>query len=167
MPAGSGDLDILDAGRGTPDDLHAIDDRIRGKAVLVEHEYMFAADHMHRMKKFEAARQLGAAALIVINPDPTSGFVALDQMVRKAATKTGITVQTYAPLLKNSDHYNFAAKGIPALRLIAGFGEPDSKLKCVLTEADDRGLCDAEEIRVAISLVRKMVYLSRNEMARM
>ena len=40
------------------------------------------------------------------------------------------------PLMANTDHYNFAFHGIPAVRLLAGFDEPDSNLRYVLTPAD-------------------------------
>jgi len=38
----------------------------------------------------------------------------------------------------NSDHYNFARHGIPALRLVAGFDRPDSNIKHILTRGDTR-----------------------------
>src|SRR5690554_943644 len=35
-------LEIIDAGRGTPEELEAFGDRLKGKAVIVTHEYMFS-----------------------------------------------------------------------------------------------------------------------------
>lgn len=40
--------------------------------------------------------------------------------------------------MENSDHANFAAHGIPALRLVAGFDDPGCNLRHVLTAADTR-----------------------------
>src|SRR5690606_4166171 len=50
----------------------------------------------------------------------TSEFPALDDFVRAATRAVGIPVATHRPMMSNSDHYNFAQHGIPALRLVAG-----------------------------------------------
>jgi hypothetical protein len=42
--------------------------------------------------------------------------------------------------MSNSDHANFAALGIPALRLVSGFDEPTSKVRLLLTKHDTRNL---------------------------
>ena len=59
----------------------------------------------------------------------TSGFPALGPFVRNAAAAAGLEVAAHEPLMMNSDHANFAAHGIPALRLLAGFDEPGSQLR--------------------------------------
>lgn len=46
----------------------------------------------------------------------------------------------------NSDHANFAAHGVPALRLIAGFNEPQSNVSRLLTAADTRALVSPPEL---------------------
>jgi hypothetical protein len=56
----------------------------------------------------------------------------------ETAALAGLPVATHLPLMANSDHANFAAHGIPALRLIAGFNAPDSNLRLLLTAADTR-----------------------------
>lgn len=77
----------------------------------------------------------------------TSGFDALAPFVDRAAA--GRHVGLHLPLMSNSDHANFAAQGIPAMRLIAGFDEPQSALRLLLTPADKRGLVDEEVLRAA------------------
>ena len=47
-------------------------------------------------------------------------------------------LRTVRPLMQNSDHANFALAGIPALRLVAGFDDPNANLRYVLTPADTR-----------------------------
>jgi len=79
----------------------------------------------------------------------TSEFTALPSFVREAAARAGCTVGTYPILMTNSDHANFAAKGIPALRLVAGFDEPQSQLRHVLTAADTRDKVAATELHAA------------------
>ena len=87
----------------------------------------------------------------------TSGFSCLPRIVKKAAVAIGVDVHVFEPLLKNSDHYNFAVKGIPAMRLIAGFGDENSKLRNVLTEADTRDMVLEEELSAALDLTLAMV----------
>jgi len=66
----------------------------------------------------------------------TSGYPRLARWVREASAASGLPVRTNPALMQNSDHYNFAAAGVPALRLVAGFDEPGSDLRYVLTPAD-------------------------------
>ena len=88
----------------------------------------------------------------------TSGFAALDGFVASAAAARGLDIATWRPLLQNSDHFNFAERGIPALRLIAGFNDPDAGARYLLTEADTAGRVSADELRrgaeIAAALVR-------------
>jgi aminopeptidase YwaD len=56
---------VLDLGRGTPADFALAADRIRGRVVLVRHEYMLAAGHIHRRRKYEMAKAAGAAGFLI------------------------------------------------------------------------------------------------------
>lgn len=299
-------LEVLDLGRGTPDDIRAAGDAARGRAVMVRHEYPFSTTTVHRRVKLAAAQAAGAAAFIVVQPeagvgpvsgssgraggpgipsmgvsaesaeplrrqgakvhiaiegrdvpeartdilvldipgqgpdrvvlsahidghplaesaidngtgvaaaialarnmapwvagqprglticifsaeewalhgsrvwlsrlDPLerqrmvlnlnldslagsprltallSGFAQLGPFVTAATAAAGRTIGQHLPLMSNSDHANFAALGIPAMRLIAGFDEPDSALRRLLTPADKRGLVDEAVLREA------------------
>lgn len=83
----------------------------------------------------------GAAGLTAL----CSGFPALGAWVRQVSAASGSPAGVYLPPMENSDHANFAANGIPALRLVAGFDEPASNLRHVLTAADTRDkVCDGE-----------------------
>jgi aminopeptidase YwaD len=82
----------------------------------------------------------------------TSGFERLDHWVSETAAQAGLRLATHLPLMANSDHANFAAHGIPALRLIAGFNAPDSHLRFLLTAADTRDKVRAEELDGALRL---------------
>lgn len=77
----------------------------------------------------------------------TSGFVRLGPFVRDAAAAAGLSLAVHAPLMTNSDHANFAAHGIPALRLLAGFDEPGSNLRHLLTRADTALLTDPRTLK--------------------
>lgn len=79
----------------------------------------------------------------------TSGFAALGPFLRDAAAQAGLPLGVHLPLMSNSDHANFAAHGIPAARLVAGFDEPGSALRYLLTAGDTRAIVPAQELKGA------------------
>lgn len=79
----------------------------------------------------------------------TSGFAALGPFLRGAAARAGLPLGVHVPLLRNSDHANFADHGIPAARLVAGFDAPDSALRYLLTGADTRAVVPVQELKAA------------------
>jgi aminopeptidase YwaD len=113
----------------------------------------------------EAARRLmvinvnldcvgGASGLTAL----TSGFERLDAWVRDTAALAGLPIATHLPLMANSDHASFAAHGIPALRLIAGFNAPDSNLRFLLTAADTRDKVHPDELDTALRLAATLTW---------
>ena len=88
----------------------------------------------------------------------TSGFAALDEFVSSAAAARGLAIATWRPLLRNSDHFNFANRGIPALRLIAGFDDPGAGARYLLTEADTADRVSAEELRRGAVVAAELVW---------
>jgi Zn-dependent M28 family amino/carboxypeptidase len=88
----------------------------------------------------------------------TSGFVDLDRWVRDTAARAGLSLATHLPPMPNSDHANFAAHGIPALRLIAGFGSADSHLRLLLTAADTRDKVRTEELDAALHAAKALAW---------
>lgn len=78
---------VLDLGRGTPDDFNRAGDQVRGRIVLVRHEYMLASDHVHRRKKYAMAKARGAAGFLIASHLPgdllvtgSAGSVAADDI---------------------------------------------------------------------------------------
>ncbi len=69
--------------------------------------------------------------------------------MRQAVAGDGGAIGIHPVLMRNSDHANFAAKGIPALRLVAGFDAPQSNLRHVLTAADTRDKTAPAELHAA------------------
>jgi hypothetical protein len=96
----------------------------------------------------------GAAGLTAL----TSGFERLDAWVRESAAYAGMPLATHLPLMANSDHANFAAHGIPALRLITGFNAPDSNLRLLLTAADTRDKVRPDELDDALKLATALTW---------
>jgi Zn-dependent M28 family amino/carboxypeptidase len=88
----------------------------------------------------------------------TSGFERLDAWVQEAAAHAGLALATHLPLMPNSDHANFAAHGIPALRLIAGFNAPHSNLRYLLTAADTRDKVRPQELAEALRIATALAW---------
>ena len=87
----------------------------------------------------------------------TSGFAGLEPFLLKRAEECGVPLRLFRPLQTNSDHANFAAAGIPAFRLVAGFGEPASAGRLILTAGDTRDTVDAGSLRDAARLTLAIV----------
>jgi aminopeptidase YwaD len=73
------------------------------------------------------------------------------------AAETGYKLGAHRPLMRNSDHYNFARHGIPAARLVAGFDNPRSNLTYVLTPADNRDKIVPADLARATQLTAGLV----------
>ncbi|MFQ5849789.1 MAG: M28 family peptidase [Candidatus Binatia bacterium] len=87
----------------------------------------------------------------------TSGFEDLDRFLRGVADEAGVPLRTFRPIIANSDHYNFVRRGIPAFRLVAGFDEPDSRLRYLLTPADTIDKVSPTELKTAALLTAEIV----------
>ena len=87
----------------------------------------------------------------------TSGFADLDPFLHDAAAASGLALRIFRPLMPNSDHANFARRGIPALRLVAGFDEPDSRLRYLLTPGDTLDKIAPSELKLAALLTAEIV----------
>jgi hypothetical protein len=88
----------------------------------------------------------------------TSGFAGLDRLLGLIAPE----LPTYRPLMTNSDHANFAQAGVPAMRLVAGFDEPGSQLRHVLTPSDTRDKVTEAELDGAARLAARIVAAACN-----
>lgn len=88
----------------------------------------------------------------------TSEFAGLDAFVRNFAKDEGIELGTYLPTMSNSDHYNFAQQGIPALRLVAGFDRPESNIRYILTRGDTREKVERSDLTAATRIAAMLVW---------
>ena len=87
----------------------------------------------------------------------TSGFEKAEAWMVEQATGIGQKLGAHRPLMRNSDHFNFARHGIPAARLVAGFDNPSSNLTYVLTPADNRNKIDPADLARATQLTAGLV----------
>src|SRR5262249_6185602 len=117
-------------------------------------EKMDAAERRSMVLNINLDSVGGASGLTAL----TSGFEGLDAWVKDTAGRAGLPVATHLPLMPNSDHANFAAHGIPALRLIAGFGSSDSHLRLLLTAADTRDKVRPEELETALHVATALAW---------
>ena len=69
-PRGGLAAEVVDLGRGTPEEFAAHSDDIKGRIVLVRHELMFAAGTIHRRRKYLAALEAGAVGFLIAGPVP-------------------------------------------------------------------------------------------------
>jgi aminopeptidase YwaD len=92
----------------------------------------------------------------------TSGFKNIEPFLLACAEAVGVPVGLFRPLQMNSDHGNFAQAGIPAFRLVAGFGEVNAGASLVLTNKDDRSLVNAEQLARAARLACNIVERALN-----
>ena len=64
------EAEVLDLGRGTPEEFDAHAHEIPGRIVLVRHELMFAPGTIHRRFKYRSAVDAGAVGFLIAGPEP-------------------------------------------------------------------------------------------------
>jgi len=62
--------EVVDLGRGTPEEFAAHADELSGRIALVRHELMFSAGTIHRRRKYLAALERGAVGFLIAGPIP-------------------------------------------------------------------------------------------------
>lgn len=82
----------------------------------------------------------------------TSGYAGIEPFLLACAERAAVPLRLHRPFQSNSDHANFALAGIPAFRLVAGFGDPTAATARVLTSADTRSMVEAEDMLRAATL---------------
>lgn len=92
----------------------------------------------------------------------TSGYGGLEPFLLETAEANGHALRCVRPLQTNSDHANFALAGIPALRLVAGYDEPDANVRFVLTPGDVRDKVNSAELIKAAQLTAALLAAACN-----
>lgn len=95
--------EVIDLGRGTPDEFEAHAAEIEGRIVLVRHELMFAAGTIHRRRKYDMARAHGAVGFLIAGPLP--GHVVAGSSGREGGDgipALGISPETAARLARRA-----------------------------------------------------------------
>ena len=89
-----------------------------------------------------------------------SEYPALAEIVDRTAKESGVPVSHWLPFMPNSDHANFAKHGIPALRLVAGFDKPQSRVQHILSRQDLPEIIRESELRNALAVTCAMAAVS-------
>jgi aminopeptidase YwaD len=71
-PPGGLAAEVIDLGRGTPEEFDAHRTEIAGRVVLVRHELMFVAGTIHRRRKYNMAVEAGAVGFLIAGPIPSA-----------------------------------------------------------------------------------------------
>jgi Zn-dependent M28 family amino/carboxypeptidase len=86
-----------------------------------------------------------------------SEFEDLESWISAVSGQLRRPINTHFPMMANSDHYNFARHGIPALRLVSGFDEPESDLRYLLTSGDTLNRINRAQLCAATDLAACLV----------
>ena len=92
----------------------------------------------------------------------TSEFIGLERFVADTSAASGHAVGIYRPMTANSDHYNFARHGIPAMRLVAGFDRPECNVRYILSTGDTRDRVRTEEMQQAARTASALLWRALN-----
>ena len=106
------EAEVVDLGRGTPEEFAARSADIAGRIVLVRHELMFSAETIHRRLKYTLAMQHGARGFLI--GGPLSGQVVAGSSGTEATRgipAAGISPETAALLTHR-------VEGYPTVRLL-------------------------------------------------
>jgi len=131
-PPGGLVAEVLDLGRGTPEEFAAHAADVRGRIVLVRHELMFAAGTIHRRRKYDMARAAGAAGFLIASPLPghlVAGSAGRDGPAGIPAA--GIAPETASRLARR-------AGGWPKARLVIETAEAPAETATLILDMPGR-----------------------------
>jgi aminopeptidase YwaD len=125
-PADGLTAEVIDLGRGTPEEFEAHTADIAGRIVLVRHELMFAAGTIHRRRKYDAARACGAVGFLIAGP--LAGHVVAGSSGRQSGEgipALGIAPETAARLARR-------ATGFPTVTMTIETAEAPAETETLL-----------------------------------
>ena len=131
-PPGGLTAEVVDLGRGTPEEFAAHANDLEGRIALVRHELMFAAGTIHRRRKYLAAREAGAVGFLIAGPLP--GQLVAGSSGRQdgdGIPAAGIAPETAAALRRT-------ARGWPAATLTIETEERPAETRTLLFDMPGR-----------------------------
>lgn len=132
-PPGGLVAEVVDLGRGTPEDVAAHAGALRGRIALVRHELMFAAGTVHRRVKYRAAAAAGAVGFLIAGP--AAGSMVAGSTGRgeePGVPAAGVSPETAAALRPTGD-------GWPRVRLVVDVEEGPATASNLLFDAPGGG----------------------------
>ena len=124
--------ELIDLGRGTEADFQRRAEEVRGRIVLVRHEYMFATETIHRRRKYQWAMDHGAAGFLIACHVPGAGPVtgSSGATPERGIPAAGISAETAAALM---------AGGPATLRLTVEASEAPSRTENLILDLPGKG----------------------------
>lgn len=101
---GGTESEVVDLGRGTLSDFESRRSEIPGRFVLVRHEFMFAASHIHRRVKYQWARERGASGFMIASHLP-GDLVVTGSSGGDEIPAVGISRESAEALAESGDRY--------------------------------------------------------------
>jgi aminopeptidase YwaD len=134
-PTASGGLtaEVIDLGRGTPEEFDVHRQEIAGRIVLVRHELMFAAGTIHRRRKYNMAVEAGAVGFLIAGP--VAGAVVTGSSGR-GETDAGIPAAGIAP--ETAASLARSASGWPRATLLVETEEHEAQTSTLLFDLHGR-----------------------------
>lgn len=114
-PAAGLTAEVIDLGRGTPEEFDAHSAEIEGRIVLVRHELMFAAGTIHRRRKYDAARAHGAVGFLIAGP--LSGHVVAGSSGRQWSEGAGEGIPALGIAPETAARLSRRASGFPTVTM--------------------------------------------------
>jgi aminopeptidase YwaD len=177
-PTASGGLtaEVIDLGRGTPEEFDVHRQEIAGRIVLVRHELMFAAGTIHRRRKYNMAVEAGAVGFLIAGP--VAGEVVTGSSGR-GETDAGIPAAGIAP--ETAASLARSASGWPRATLLVETEEHEAQTSTLLFDLHGRtdevivlsahvdghdvnesAMDNASGVATALSVIRAVAPLAHN-----
>jgi Iap family predicted aminopeptidase len=131
-PSGGLEAEVVDLGRGTPEDIERRRSELRERIVLVRHEYMFFPGTVHRRVKYEAARAAGAVGFLIANRVPGNLLVTGSSGRHRTEDipAAGISLESGDALAPGVG----GLAGYPRVRLTIQTSATPSQVECLIAE---------------------------------
>jgi aminopeptidase YwaD len=124
--------EVVDLGRGTPEEFEAHRGELAGRIALVRHEPMFASGTIHRRRKYMMARAAGAVGFLIAGPVPGAGVAGSSgRDGADGVPAAGITPETAARLAR-------ASAGWPRITLTIATEEAPAETETLLFDVPGR-----------------------------
>jgi hypothetical protein len=131
-PPGGLTAQVVDLGRGTPEEFEAHATDLSGRIALVRHELMFVAGTIHRRRKYLAALEAGAVGFLIAGPLPGRPVAGSSGRQNGAGIPAaGITPESAAALRRN-------ARGWPTATLTIETDERPASTRTLLFDLPGR-----------------------------
>jgi hypothetical protein len=119
--------EVIDLGRGTPEEFESHRQDIAGRIVLVRHELMFVAGTIHRRRKYNMALEAGAVGFLIAGP--VAGALVAGSSGRNEGD-AGIPAAGIAP--ESAMRLARTAKGWPLATLVVATEEYPAQTSTLL-----------------------------------